>query len=83
MSEKSKKSGNTEENTTEQTTVETTEKVPKNKPAEKWTITVKNNPNFVGKGAGGVQFANGKAETPNKVLADWFRSHEGYEVKKC
>lgn len=53
------------------------------KSAEKWTITVKNNPNFVGKGAGGVQFANGKAETPNKVLADWFKEHDGYEVKKC
>lgn len=80
MAEKMKKGENS---TDEQTTVETTEKAVEKKPAEKWTVTVKNNPDFVGKGAGGVQFANGRAETSSKVLANWFRSHEGYEVKKC
>ena len=43
-------------------------------------ITVKNNPQFVGKGAGGVQFANGSAEIPEGRMVDWFRSHKGYEV---
>lgn len=59
------------------------EKDTEKKSAEKWTITVKNNPNFVGKGAGGIQFANGKAETTSKVLANWFKDHNGYEVNKC
>ena len=43
-------------------------------------ISVKNNPEFVGKGAGGVQFANGSAEIPEGRMVDWFRRHKGYEV---
>lgn len=47
-----------------------------------YIVTVKNNPNFVGIGAGGVQFANGKAEITSERLANWFREHDGYEVKE-
>jgi len=47
---------------------------------KKWVVTVKGNPEFVGKGAGGVQFANGKAEITSERLANWFREHKGYEV---
>lgn len=79
MAEKFKKG----EETTEQTTVETNEKNKENKPAEKWVITLKKNKDFCGIGAGSIHFAHGKAETTSKVLADWFRSHDGYEVKKC
>ena len=45
-------------------------------------ITVKNNPNFVGKGAGGVQFANGTAVIPDGRMVKWFQSHVGYEVSE-
>lgn len=45
-----------------------------------YTVKVKNNPNFVGLGAGGIQFANGKAENVNERMANWFREHPGYEV---
>ena len=47
-----------------------------------YIVTVKNNPKFCGKGAGGVQFANGKAEITSDRLADWFKKHPGYEVKE-
>ena len=47
----------------------------------KYIVTVKNNPEFCGKGAGGVQFANGKAETNNPRLANWFKTHPGYTVE--
>ena len=45
-----------------------------------YIVTVKNNSKFCGKGAGGVQFANGSAEIPEGRMVDWFRSHKGYEV---
>jgi hypothetical protein len=38
-----------------------------------YIITVKNNPDFCGIGAGGVQFANGTARTTRARLADWFK----------
>ncbi len=47
---------------------------------KKFTVKVKNNPDFCGVGAGGIQFANGKAENVNERMAAWFREHEGYEV---
>lgn len=47
---------------------------------KKYVVTVKNNPNFVGIGAGGVQFAQGKAEVASERMANWFREHPGYEV---
>lgn len=58
-------------------------KTKETKKAEKWVVTVKNNPNFVGTGAGGVQFANGKAEITSARMAEWFREHPGYEVKEA
>lgn len=55
------------------------EKAAKEKPSA-WMITVKNNPKFCGIGAGGIQFANGKARVTSERMAEWFREHEGYEV---
>ena len=34
---------------------------------------------FCGIGAGGVHFANGKAEIPEGWVLDWYREH-GYEI---
>ena len=51
------------------------------KKEKKYIVTVKNNPNFVGIGAGGVQFAHGKAEITSDRMAAWFREHPGYAVK--
>lgn len=48
--------------------------------AKTYVVKVKNNPKFCGKGAGGVQFANGKAEGVNERMANWFKEHKGYEV---
>lgn len=45
-----------------------------------YIVTVKNNPEFCGIGAGGSQFANGKATITNESLAKWFMEHEGYAV---
>ena len=42
--------------------------------------TVTSNPTYCGIGAGGVQFANGKAVGISERMAAWFREHEGYEV---
>ncbi len=45
-----------------------------------WTVSVNNNADYCGIGAGGVQFANGKAEITSKRMADWFTEHDGYTV---
>lgn len=45
-----------------------------------WTVSVNNNAAYCGIGAGGVQFANGKAEITSKRMADWFTEHDGYTV---
>ncbi len=45
-----------------------------------WTVSVDNNTTYCGIGAGGVQFANGKAEITSKRMADWFMEHDGYTV---
>lgn len=45
-----------------------------------WTVSVNNNDTYCGIGAGGVQFANGKAEITSKRMADWFMEHDGYTV---
>lgn len=52
------------------------------KKVKTYSVTVKNNPNFVGIGAGGIQFANGEAKTTSERMANWFREHPGYEVKE-
>lgn len=43
-------------------------------------IKVVGNTEFCGVGAGGVQFAYGKAQIAGGRMVDWFREHEGYEV---
>ncbi|RJV45957.1 hypothetical protein DWX57_05230 [Coprococcus sp. AF19-8AC] len=45
-----------------------------------WTVSVNNSAAYCGIGAGGVQFANGKAEITSKRMADWFMEHDGYTV---
>lgn len=45
-----------------------------------YLIKVKNNSNFCGVGAGGVQFAQGKAVIKSPRMARWFEEHEGYDV---
>lgn len=51
--------------------------------AKGYIVKVKNNPNFCGQGAGGVQFANGEAKVTSERMAAWFKEHEGYEVTKA
>lgn len=48
--------------------------------AKMFKITVKTNPDFVGTGAGGVQFAHGTAVIPEGRMVNWFKEHDGYEV---
>ena len=43
-----------------------------------WIVSVNNSAAYCGIGAGGVQFANGKAEITSKRMADWFMEHDGY-----
>lgn len=47
-----------------------------------WKVTVKNNTEFCGIGAGGVQFANGQALIHSERMAQWFMEHDGYEVTR-
>lgn len=49
--------------------------------AEKWVISIPSNPNYCGESIGGIQFAYGKAEVTDPWLAEWFKTHEGYEVE--
>lgn len=51
------------------------------KKATGYVVKVKNNPNFCGKGAGGVQFANGQATITSDRMANWFKEHPGYTVE--
>ncbi len=55
----------------------------KKKSAGNYLVKVKNNPQFCGIGAGGVQFANGKARVQSVRMAQWFREHPGYEVTEA
>lgn len=48
--------------------------------AKTYIISVKTNPDFCGIGAGGAQFAHGKATITSDRLARWFREHDGYTV---
>lgn len=45
-----------------------------------YEVKVASNPDFCGIGAGGVQFAYGKAQITEGRMVEWFREHEGYEV---
>lgn len=51
-----------------------------NDEAKIFVIKVDNNPTYCGVGAGGVQFANGKAEITSERMAQWFKEHQGYTV---
>ena len=53
-----------------------------NKAVKQYTVTVENNTNFCGIGAGGVQFAYGKATIEGERMANWFRKHKGYKVEE-
>ena len=59
----------------------------KNDKERSWIIKVEKNPDYCGVGAGGTQFANGRAVTTSKRMAEWFREHKGYTVtelaEKC
>lgn len=50
---------------------------------KKYIIQVESNPAYCGIGAGGVQFANGKAEIEECQLVNWYKEHEGYLVKEA
>ena len=50
------------------------------KEPKKYLIEVIGNPEYVGHGAGGVQFAYGKAEIPEGRMVDWYKEHAGYKV---
>lgn len=52
------------------------------KKEKSFIVKVKNNAEFCGIGAGGVQFANGKAVMKSERMAEWFREHDGYEVEE-
>lgn len=47
-----------------------------------YTITVENNPNYNGIGAGGVQFAYGKAVIAGGTIVNWYKEHHGYKVEE-
>jgi hypothetical protein len=53
----------------------------KAKTAKAYIVTVENRPDFCGEGAGGAQFAQGKATITSARLAQWFSEHEGYKVE--
>lgn len=45
-----------------------------------YIVSVDNNPEYCGIGAGGAQFAHGKATITSDRLASWFKEHKGYTV---
>lgn len=45
-----------------------------------YIVTVKDNPEYCGVGAGGAQFAHGRATISDERMASWFQEHEGYTV---
>ena len=49
---------------------------------KQYIVTIKKNKTFCGEGAGGAQFAHGTATITDEWLAEWFRTHEGYEVSE-
>lgn len=50
---------------------------------KKWIVTVENNKNFCGEGAGGAQFAHGQATITSERLVSWFKEHKGYKVEEA
>ena len=47
-----------------------------------YVITVKDKPNYNGIGAGGVQFAYGKATIAGGTIVNWYSEHDGYVVEE-
>lgn len=47
-----------------------------------YVITVETNPNYNGIGAGGVQFAYGKATIAGGTIVNWYKEHAGYKVEE-
>lgn len=45
-----------------------------------WVVEVENNPEYCGVGAGGIQFANGRAVIKSERMSRWFKEHKGYSV---
>ena len=48
-----------------------------------YIVSVDNNPEYCGIGAGGAQFAHGKATITNDRLASWFNERDGYTVTEA
>lgn len=53
------------------------------KKEKKYIVTVEKNPNYCGEGAGGAQFAQGKATITSERLVKWFKEHKGYKVEEA
>ena len=47
-----------------------------------YIVSVDNNTEYCGIGAGGAQFAHGEAKITNERLVNWFKEHKGYTVKE-
>lgn len=52
----------------------------KKETVKKYLVEVTGNPEYCGICAGGVQFANGKAEIPEGRMVQWYKEHAGYKV---
>lgn len=52
----------------------------KKETVKKYLVEVEGNPEYCGICAGGVQFANGKAEIPEGRMVRWYQEHKGYKV---
>ncbi len=52
----------------------------KKKTPIRYLIEVTANPDCCEIGAGGVQFAHGKAEITDVRMAEWYKTHKGYTV---
>ena len=48
-----------------------------------YIVSVDKNPDYCGIGAGGAQFAHGKATITSDRLASWFNEHDGYTVAEA
>lgn len=50
------------------------------KKTKMYLVEVTSNPEYCGICAGGVHFANGKAQIPEGRMVEWYREHKGYKV---
>lgn len=49
---------------------------------KEFIVKLKENKEYCGEGAGGAQFAHGEAKITDVWLAEWYRTHDGYEVEE-